>query len=218
MANELYPVFLKVHEFDTLIVGGGEVGLEKLSFLLRSSPRARVTLVSKTIKPEIKELAAKHPSVTLIERAFFNEDLTEMQVAILATEDNATNRAIRDEAKSRGMLVNVADTPDLCDFYLGSIVTKGDLKFGISTNGKSPTVAKRLRELLTDVLPEEIDELLQNMRAIRDQLQGDFGAKVQKLNHLTEDLVAKRQSDDPCPRGCPFGLHDPITQDERNHS
>ena len=218
MANELYPVFLKVHQFDTLIVGGGEVGLEKLTFLLRSSPNARVTLVGKEIRSEIKTLAADHPSVTLIERPYFHEDLTEMQVAIIATENHKLNKEIRDEAKSRGLLVNVADTPDLCDFYLGSIVTKGDLKIGISTNGKSPTVAKRMRELLTDVLPEEIDELLQNLRAIRDQLQGDFGAKVQKLNHLTEDLIANRQSDDPCPRGCPFGLHSPITENERDHS
>lgn len=191
MANELYPIFLKVHSFDTLIVGGGEVGLEKLSFLLKSSPKAKLTLVAKEIKPEIKELAKLHSSVKLIEREFFSEDLTEMQMAIIATEDRALNLAIRNEAKERGILVNVADTPDLCDFYLGSIVTKGDLKIAISTNGKSPTIAKRLKELLHDVLPDEIDDLLQNMKAVRDQLKGDFGQKVRRLNQLTEALVVK---------------------------
>lgn len=191
MANELYPVFLKVHQFDTLIVGGGEVGLEKLTFLLRSSPNARVTLVGKAIRDDIKKLAAQHPTVTLIERTYFKEDLTEMQMAIVATENPELNREIRDEAKSRGILVNVADTPNLCDFYLGSIVTKGDLKIGISTNGKSPTVAKRLRELLTETLPEEIDDLLANMRVIRDRLKGDFAFKVKKLNQITSDLVSK---------------------------
>lgn len=191
MANELYPIFLKVHSFDTLIVGGGEVGLEKLSFLLKSSPKAKLTLVAKEIKPEIKELAKLHSSVKLIEREFFSEDLTEMQMAIIATEDRALNLAIRNEAKERGILVNVADTPDLCDFYLGSIVTKGDLKIAISTNGKSPTIAKRLKELLHDVLPDEIDDLLQNMKAVRDQLKGDFRQKVRRLNQLTEALVVK---------------------------
>lgn len=191
MANELYPVFLKVHQFDTLIVGGGEVGLEKLSFLLRSSPHAQVTLVGKEIREEIKELAYRHPGVTLIERCYSKADLTEMQMVIVATENPALNRKIRDEAKSRGILVNVADTPDLCDFYLGSIVTKGDLKIGISTNGKSPTVAKRLRELLTATLPEEIDDLLANMRVIRNRLKGDFAFKVKKLNQITSDLVSK---------------------------
>lgn len=191
MANELYPVFLKVHQFDTLIIGGGEVGLEKLSFLLKSSPNALVTLVAKDIKDEIKELANNHPGVTLHERAFFSEDLTSMQMVIVATEETETNLSIRNEAKERGILVNVADTPDLCDFYLGSIVTKGDLKVGISTNGKSPTIAKRLKETLNEVLPEEIDDLLQNMRVIRDRLKGNFGYKVKKLNQLTSDLVSK---------------------------
>jgi siroheme synthase-like protein len=193
MANELYPIFLKVHSFDTLIVGGGEVGLEKLSFLLKSSPNAKVTLVAKEIKPEIRALAKKHNTVKLIKREFFSEDLTEMQMAIIATEDNKVNLAIRNEAKERGILVNVADTPDLCDFYLGSIVTKGDLKIGISTNGKSPTIAKRLKELLNDVLPDEIDDLLQSMKAVRDQLKGDFGQKVKQLNELTESLVSSQK-------------------------
>ena len=191
MANELYPIFLKVHQFDTLIVGGGEVGFEKLSFLLKSSPNAKITLVGQTISEEIKTLAKKHAHVMLFERAFFNEDLTGMQMAIVATENHDTNLAIRNEAKSRDILVNVADSPALCDFYLGSIVTKGDLKVAISTNGKSPTVAKRLKEVLNEILPSEIDELLQNMRVIRDRLKGDFNFKVKKLNQLTKDLVTR---------------------------
>ncbi|NVK85339.1 MAG: bifunctional precorrin-2 dehydrogenase/sirohydrochlorin ferrochelatase [Cytophagia bacterium] len=195
MANELYPIFLKVHQFETLIVGGGEVGLEKLSFLLKSSPQAKVTLVGKVIKKEIKNLANIHPSVTFYERAYFPEDLTGMQLALIATEDHKTNIEIQQEAKSRGIFVNVADTPELCDFYLGSIVTKGDLKIGISTNGKSPTIAKRLKETLNEVLPDEIDELLQRMREIRDELKGNFGYKVKKLNQLTSSLVSKKSID-----------------------
>jgi len=195
MANELYPIFLKVHQFDVLIVGGGEVGLEKLSFLLKSSPNAQVTLVAKAIKPAIRKLAKKHPSVTLFERAFFPEDLTGIQLVLIATEDHETNLNIQQEAKNRGILANVADTPELCDFYLGSIVTKGDLKIGISTNGKSPTIAKRLKETLNEVLPDEIDELLQRMKEIRDELKGNFGYKVKKLNQLTSSLVSKKSID-----------------------
>ena len=191
MMNELYPIFLKVHAFDVLIVGGGEVGLEKISFLLKSSPNAKVTLVAKEIKNEIKVLVQNHPSVNLIEREFFNEDLTEMQLVIIATENRALNKTIHTEANERGILVNVADTPELCDFYMGSIVTKGDLKIGISTNGKSPTIAKRLRELFTDLLPDEIDTLIGNMEMIRNNMKGDFGYKVKELNKLTEHLISK---------------------------
>ncbi|OEJ99516.1 precorrin-2 dehydrogenase/sirohydrochlorin ferrochelatase family protein [Roseivirga misakiensis] len=194
MANELYPVFLKVHQFDTLIIGGGEVGLEKLTFLLKSSPSAKITLVGQSIKDEIKKLAAQHGSVRLFERGYFNEDLTGMQIVIAATENNETNDAIYKEAKRRDILVNVADTPELCDFYMGSIVNKGDLKIAISTNGKSPTVAKRLKEVLNNVLPEEIDDLLQNMRLIRDSLKSNFGEKVKKLNQITESLVSKNKT------------------------
>ncbi len=191
MVNELYPVFLKVHAFDVLIVGGGDVGLEKISFLLKSSPNAKVTLVAKEIKNEIKALAKDHPSVKLIEREFFNEDLTEMQLVIIATENRKLNKTIQTEAKERGILVNVADTPELSDFYMGSIVTKGDLKIGISTNGKSPTIAKRLRELFTDLLPDEIDTLIGNMEMIRNYMKGDFSKKVKQLNKLTEHLINK---------------------------
>ncbi|KYG85146.1 siroheme synthase [Roseivirga seohaensis] len=191
MVNELYPVFLKVHAFDVLIVGGGDVGLEKISFLLKSSPNAKVTLVAKEIKNEIKVLAKDHLSVKLIEREFFNEDLTEMQLVIIATENRALNKTIHTEAKERGILVNVADTPELCDFYMGSIVTKGDLKIGISTNGKSPTIAKRLRELFNDLLPDEIETLISNMEMIRNNIKGDFSKKVKELNKLTEHLINK---------------------------
>lgn len=197
MANELYPVFLKVNALEVLIVGGGMVGLEKTENMLRTSPNARITLVAQHIVEEIKALAEVHPSVTLHERSFFNEDLTGMQVVIVATDNAETNQQIWSEAKNRGLLVNVADTPDLCDFYMASIVSKGDLKIAISTNGKSPTLAKRLKEMLNDVLPEEIDPLLQKLRLIRDNLKGDFEFKVKTLNALTSDWVNRKISNKP---------------------
>ena len=81
-------------------------------------------------------------------------------------------------AKEKGILVNVADTPDLCDFYLGSIVQKGNLKIAISTNGKSPTAAKRIKEVLHDALPGELDEVIENLHKVRNKLNGNFEYKV----------------------------------------
>ena len=100
---------------------------------------------------------------------------------------------IRNDAKQRGKLVNAADKPDLCDFYLGSVVKKGNLKIAISTNGKSPTIAKRLKDVLNEVMPDQIDEVLQNMNVIRNKLSGNFTDKVNKLNHITKDLALKAQ-------------------------
>lgn len=189
--NQLYPIFLKVHQLNVLLIGGGFVGTEKLSFLLKSSPDAQVTVVSKEFCKDFLALAEGKESVTLIEDAYDQKYLGGKHLVIAATDDKAVNRQIRNEAKERFLLVNVADTPDLCDFYLGGIVTKGNLKVAISTNGKSPTAAKRLRQFLEDILPEEMDDLLENLHAYRDTLKGDFEEKVKAMNEVTEALVKK---------------------------
>ena len=194
--NELYPIFLKVHQLNILLIGGGFVGTEKLEFLLKSSPRAQVTAVAKEFRPEFLELAGKSDTVTMIEDAYHEKYLGGKHLVIAATDDKAINRQIRDEAKDRFLLVNVADTPDLCDFYLGGIVTKGNLKVAISTNGKSPTAAKRLRQLLEEVLPDELDELLENLHAYRETLKGDFEHKVKAMNEITQTLVLPKKSTD----------------------
>jgi precorrin-2 dehydrogenase / sirohydrochlorin ferrochelatase len=192
--NSLYPIFLKVHQLNTLLVGGGFVGTEKLSFLLKSSPKAQVTAVSKEFNEEFLKLAHGAPNVTLIEDVYHEKYLGAKHIVIAATDDKAVNKQIHDEAKERFLLVNVADTPDLCDFYLGGIVTKGNVKIAISTNGKSPTTAKRLRQLLEEVIPEDINELVENINKYRETLKGDFEYKVEALNKLTEGLVEKSKA------------------------
>lgn len=189
--NNLFPVFLKLEELDTLIVGGGNVGLEKLNALVKSSPQARITLVAPVIKEEIMALAQSRPGIQLVNRKFRVEDLQNKDLVMLATDDAVLHQRIRSLTRKRKILVNVADTPDLCDFYLGSVVTKGNLKIGISTNGKSPTIAKRIREYLEEALPDDTDALLQNMQKIRDRMKGDFADKVKMLNDLTSSWLKR---------------------------
>lgn len=187
--NHLFPVFLKLEELDTLLIGGGNVGLEKLTALLKSSPRARVTVVATRIREEIKSIAASNASVRLVERNFRVRDLQHKDLVLLATDDPELHQRIRMLARKRRLLVNVADTPALCDFYLGSVVTRGNLKIGISTNGKSPTIARRIREYLEEALPEDTDALLRNMHAIRERIKGDFAHKVRVLNDITSSWL-----------------------------
>ena len=142
--NNLYPIFLKVHQLNTLIVGGGNVALEKLTFLLKSSPHARVTMVALKFKPEVVSLAEEF-DISLINAAYDSAFLTDKHLVIAATDKLLVNKKIYKDAKAKHLLINVADTPELCDFYLGGIVTKGNVKIAISTNGKSPTFAKRFR-------------------------------------------------------------------------
>ena len=193
--NLLFPIFIKLNQIQTLLVGGGNVALEKLEAILKNSPEAKVHIVAAEIRrDEILTLIDQYPTLRLSKRPFHQKDLDSVDLAILATDDYGLHVQIRQVAKDKNILVNVADTPDLCDFYLCSIVKKGDLKIGISTNGKSPTLAKRMREFLTDVLPEEeeIQKLLDNLLTIRDSLTDDFAFKVEKLNEITESWIEKK--------------------------
>ncbi len=189
--NPLYPIFLKLHQLDMLIVGAGEVGYEKVSFMLKSSPQARITMVAPWVNPEITELLARTPEhqVRIVRKPFELEDLEGRDLVVAATNIPELNKEVHAAAKQRGILINVADTPALCDFYLGSIVTRGDLKVAISTNGKSPTFAKRFRQLLEASLPAETTDLLDHLKAFRDTLGGDFEHKVKELNQLTASIL-----------------------------
>ena len=86
-------------------------------------------------------------------------------------------------------MANIADVPELCDFYMGGIVTKGHVKIAISTNGQSPTTAKRLRQFFEEVIPENIDDMVKNLNEYRKTIKGDFEQKVEALNEFTKGLV-----------------------------
>ena len=190
MSNSLYPIFLKLEQLSLLVIGGGNIALEKLESVLGNSPETAIRLVAKEIIPEIKSLENQFTNITLHERAYNEDDFHEADLAIIAVNDIALAEQIRKDAQQKSVLVNIADKPDLCDFYLGSIVKKGNLKIAISTNGKSPTIAKRLRETFTETIPDEMDLVLDNMQSIRNQLKGDFNHKVNELNKITTEYLS----------------------------
>ncbi|UZH56145.1 bifunctional precorrin-2 dehydrogenase/sirohydrochlorin ferrochelatase [Salinimicrobium tongyeongense] len=193
--NELYPVFLKVNKLNILIVGGGNVGHEKLHFLLKSSPNANVEVVAKEFLPETEALAKKH-DLKITKSRYKKSQLKKRHVVIAATNDEKLNRRIYTHAKKRFLLANIADTPDLCDFYMGGIVNKGHVKIAISTNGKSPTTAKRLRQFFEEVIPDNINQMVENLNEYRSTIKGDFDEKVNQMNKITESLKAKKVSND----------------------
>jgi siroheme synthase-like protein len=190
--NRLFPVFLKLERLRLLLVGAGKVGLEKLQAVLQNAPSTVITVVAPVISEAVRELADQHAGIRLLERPYHPNDLEYADLAIVAVNDRTVSEKVARDAQARGVLVNVADTPDLCDFYLGSIVRKGHLKIAISTNGKSPTIAKRLKEEIGELIPDEMDDVLENMQTIRQGLNGDFSEKVRRLNDLTKVLVAKQ--------------------------
>lgn len=189
--NELYPIFLKVSQLNVLIVGGGNVALEKLTFLLKSSPGAQVEMVSPMFRDETIALAEKY-GITMHVNIYSSEYLRDKHIVIATTDRPEVNEHVYHECRAKSILVNVADNPPFCDFYMGGIVTKGNVKVAISTNGKSPTTAKRLRQFFEDVIPENIDELVKNINEYRKTIKGDFEEKVETLNEFTKGLVEKK--------------------------
>ena len=192
--NTLFPVFLKLEKLNLLIVGGGTVALEKLTAVMSNSPQAKVKLVATEIFPEVKAFIEKK-AIPFQERPFQDQDMEGVDVAIIAVNDKTLSQEISDACVSRKILTNVADKPEYCDFYLGSVVQKGNLKIAISTNGKSPTVAKRVKEVLNEAFPHEIDDVLTNMQQIRNTLSGDFSDKVKQLNDITSVLAVKTETE-----------------------
>lgn len=193
--NELYPIFLKVSQLRILVVGGGNVGLEKLTFLLKSSPNAQVEMVSIDFLDATLALAKKH-QVKITKDAYHEKYLNGKHMVIATTDNVAVNEQVYHDCRKRNTLANVADNPPFCDFYMGGIVTKGNVKVAISTNGKSPTTAKRLRQFFEDVIPENIDDLVKNLNEFRKTIKGDFEEKVETLNEFTKGLVSKKTKDE----------------------
>ena len=190
--NELFPIFIKLNEIQSLIVGGGNVALEKLTAILANAPQAKIELVAPEIKKEILELIKDHSTCKVYHRKFDDTDLDEKDLIFLTTDDFELHTYIKSLTTKRHILTNTADTPDLCDFYLSSVVQKGQLKIAISTNGMSPTLAKRIKEMLNDVLPNDINTTLSNLTQIRQTLKGDFEYKVKALNKITSVMTTPR--------------------------
>ena len=187
--NELFPIFLKLEQFETLLVGGGNVALEKLQSLLSNSPGTSITVVAPFVRHEIIELLGSYPKCKIVQRPFEEGDLDGKRLVVCATDDPELHKNIKLLTHIKGILINVADTPELCDFYLSSIVQRGSVKIAVSTNGKSPTVAKRLKEVISDMIPGEMENVLDNLQTLRSGMKESFQEKVKRLNEITKELV-----------------------------
>ena len=193
MENRLFPIFLKTEQARFLVIGGGHVGLEKISTLIKQNPQMTIHAVSISFLPEIRTLVEAHSNIALTQREFLEKDLDGADIVIVATNDKRQNGEIKRLANQRNLLVNAADQPELCDFYLGSIINKGSLKIAISTNGKSPVLARRLREYFTEMIPDSIEDSIESLHRFRAQHKGSFQQKLKDLNRLTKGLTGRKK-------------------------
>lgn len=162
-----YPVFLDIQNKNCLVVGGGSVGTRKVMTLLDCG--ARVTVVSPAVTAQLAQLADSG-AVRLRERDYRPQDMNGMFLVIGATDDEILNRRISADAEERNLLCNIADRPAVCNFILPSIVQRGDLVIAISTAGKSPAFAKKLRQDIEKTYGREYAVFLKLMGAIRSRL------------------------------------------------
>jgi len=184
----LQPIFLKLDGRPGLLVGAGNVALEKLTTLLSRGVRLRV--VAPLVKAEIRAFAVEG-KIELVERSFTPDDLDGNFIVIAATDDPEVNATIYRESVARGILVNSVDDPPHCDFYFGSVVRRGDLQVAISTAGESPAVAQQLRREIDEQLPQDLGPWLEKVGQLRRQILATHpvGEERKALLHR----IAKRQ-------------------------
>ncbi len=145
MVNSLFPMFIKLTGRQCLVVGAGKVGEPKIGGLIDTGAQIRVVAIEAT--PTVREWA-RVGKIELELRAFSASDLDGAFLAIVATASRSLNELVYREAQRRGVLCNVVDVPEYCDFFYPAVVRRGDLQIAISTSGQSPSLAQRLRQQL----------------------------------------------------------------------
>ena len=163
----LQPIFLKLEGRPGLLVGAGNVALEKISSILKTGLRLRG--VAPQAHPQIRQLALEG-KLTLVERPFALTDLDGNFIVITATDAPAVNQAVYAGALERNILCNSVDDIPNCDFFFGSVVSRGDLQIAISTAGESPAFAQRLRREIDEQLPHDLGPWLQNVGPLRREV------------------------------------------------
>ena len=143
--TSLFPMFMKLAGKRCLVVGAGKVGEPKIDGLLETGAILRVVSIHSSVQVEQWASTGK---IELQRRAYVHSDLDGMFMAVIATASSSLNQAIYREAQRRGVLCNVVDVPEYCDFFYPSIIRRGDLQIAVSTGGQSPSLAQKLRQQL----------------------------------------------------------------------
>lgn len=169
-----YPVVLDVHEMTVLVVGGGRVGARKAAGLAAAGARVRL------VATDVSEHVGLDDVVDLRPRAFDVDDLDGVRLVITATGIAAVDAAVSAQARDRGIWVNAADQPVDCEFILPAIARRGRVSAAVSTDGASPALARELRNVIDELLTDDIAALAETLATER--------AAVRARGESTEDI------------------------------
>lgn len=162
-----YPVYLNLKGKTVLLIGGGDVARQKIGALLESE--ARVRLVAPEVSPPVQELIRQH-HLSWQQRGYATGDLDGAALVIAATDDASLQKRIAEEARARGIWVNIVDVTALCDFIAPAVISQGDLQIAISTGGASPALAKLLRQKLEMLIGPEYGMLIKILQRYRPEI------------------------------------------------
>ena len=168
---DYYPAFLDLRGRNCLVVGGGSVAERKVESLLECG--ARVKVVTREATDGLAELA-QSGSIELDRRDYASDDLPGIFLVIAATDDPKVQARIGDEAKEHGLLVNVVDDPANCTFIVPAVARRGELSIAVSTGGRSPALAARIREKLEGLFGPEYEEWVDLLGQLRETLAARF--------------------------------------------
>lgn len=169
--KSFYPIYINLLNKSCLIVGGGIVAQRKVENLLEYG--ASITLVSPQITPIIKQYE-QSGVIKVVERNFEAQDLDYVFMVFIATNDSEVNRYIAELCVSRQILVNAVDDPPNCDFFVPAVVKRGSLAIAISTTGKSPLLARQIKEDLENIYSEEYSEYVDLLGEYREMIKNSI--------------------------------------------
>lgn len=176
-----FPFFTDVEKLHGVIIGGGHVALEKMEKLLTFG--AKLTVVASDICDGIKRY---NNILTLIEEDYKGDFLEDADYVIAATDDHLLNERIYTDAKARKLMVNAVDQPDICDFIFPSVIQRGRLVVGVSSSGAGPQVAIRLREKIEEIVPDNIEEILDYLAKERIWARDNIEDAAKRRRYLIE--------------------------------
>ena len=166
-----YPVFLETKDRPCVVIGGGTVAQGKVAGLLAAG--ANVTVISPAITEGLRSLVARR-AILHVARVYQKGDLTDYDIAVVATDHSEINAAVYSDARSLNIWVNVADDPAHCDFILPAILRRGDLMIAVSTSGASPAVTRAIREELEEYFTDDYARFVQIASEVRQELSEKF--------------------------------------------
>jgi uroporphyrin-III C-methyltransferase / precorrin-2 dehydrogenase / sirohydrochlorin ferrochelatase len=189
--NTLYPLFMNIEHRPVLVVGGGAVAEQKLKGLLEAN--ADITVLAPQATETIEGFA-RNNKIRLLRRKYIRDDVKGFFIVVGATSSRSVQEQIFNDSQDHAIPVNIVDVPDLCTFYLSSVFQKGNLKIAVSTNGKSPTLGKIIRDKIKTEFSEGYPELLETIGDMRPEVRNsllDYECRKKFYEHVVRSELQR---------------------------